>query len=165
MTVLDPEPRRREPRSRQRLASGKPSTVVPRFAAADRDRGDVGGEAEIGSTDGAPARDHGRHAALDHGEQQLEERRRDSRTAAREPDAADDQRGAADPLGEGLAHADRPAAYELLLELLELRSRDAEADIGAEAGVEAVDGLVPLGVALDHGTRLGRRATARRRTT
>ena len=155
MAVLDPERRRRKPRSRQRLTPGKPLVLVPRFAAADRDRGDVRREAEVGSTDGAPTRDHGRDATLDHGDQQVEERRRDSRTATRQSAAADDQRGAADRLGKGLPNADRTTPYELLLELLELRSPDAEADIGAETGVEAVDGLVSSGVALDHGTRLG----------
>ena len=155
VAILDPEPRRRESRSRQRLSSGKPLVVVPRFAAADRDRSYVRREAEIRSTDGAPPWDDGRHAPLDHGEQHVEERRRDSGTSLRQPDTAHDQRGAADPLGEGLAHADRPTAYELLLELLELRSWDAEADVGAEAGVETVDGLVSRGVALDHITRLG----------
>ena len=134
---------------------GKPLPVVPRLAAADRDRSNVRREAEVRSTDGAPARDHGRHAALDHGEQQVEERQRDPRTAAREPDAANDQRGAADRLWKRLPHADRPAANQLLLKVLELRTSDAELDIGSETGVEAVDGFVPFGVALDHGARLG----------
>ena len=131
--VLRAEPSGSERRSCQRFSARQPQTVVPRFAAADRDRGDVRREAEIGGADGAAARDHRSHAALDHCEQELEQRRRDAGAAPRQPDAPCDQRSATDALGERLPHAEHATANELLLEVLDVRARDAKADVGAEA--------------------------------
>ena len=155
MTVSPHEPGRREPGGRERCVTGHAAPVLPGLAAADRDGGHVSGEAEVACADRPAARDHRRHAALDHGEEEIEERRRDARTATREPDAAHDEGGATDGLGQRLADADGAATHQLLLEVVDLLAFDAKPEVGAETRVEAVDRLVACCVALHDRMRLG----------
>ena len=82
MTVSSDELGRFEPGSRQCCSARHPVPVAPGLAAADCDRGHVSREAEIAGADRPPARDHGRHSALDHGEEEIEQRGRHACTAA-----------------------------------------------------------------------------------
>ena len=94
-------------------------------------------------------RNDGMNAGVEHGDERVESHRVDPRVAGREGVDAQEEDGAHDVLGEGLAHPRRVAPDQVELELLEVAPRDDDVAKVAEARVDAVDDALALEDVLD----------------